>query len=250
MFLKNVFATLVGLIVFSLTAMVFFILMIGVISAVDEQPVSITDNTILHLKIDKPILERSVDNPWADMIIFGGKNTGVGLKELKQAIKRAAKDDRISGIFLEPKYLYAGLGKLYELRQELADFKESGKFIISYGEYYTESEYYLASVADEIYLPEEGMLEFNGFRAEYNFIKGTLDKLGIEVEVFKVGDYKSAVETFTQTGMSDESREQTASLLDSFYATYLDDIARSRDIGKSELSQVADSMLATSAKMP
>jgi protease-4 len=86
------------------------------------------------------------------MIGFGGRNAGIGLKELKQAIKRAAQDDRIQGIFLEPKYLYSGLSKLYELRQELESFKETGKFIIAYGEYYTESEYYLASVANEISL--------------------------------------------------------------------------------------------------
>ena len=248
MFLKNVFATLVALIIFSFTVVVLFIVGIGVISSVNDKQVDIANNTILHLKIDRPILERSVENPWDDMIVFGGRNAGIGLKELKQAIKRAAQDDRIQGIFLEPKYLYSGLSKLYELRQELESFKETGKFIIAYGEYYTESEYYLASVANEIYLPEEGMLEFNGFRAEYNFLKGTFDKLGIETQVFRVGDYKSSVEPFTRTEMSEESREQTTSLLRSLYTTYINDIARSRDLEKNELRIVADSMLATSAK--
>jgi len=226
----------------------FFIVGLGVLSSVGDKPVDIADNTILHLKIDRPILERSVENPWDNVIAFSGRNSGIGLKELKQAIKRAAQDDRIQGIFLEPKYLYSGLGKLYELRQELEAFQETGKFVIAYGEYYTESEYYLASVADEVYLPEEGMLEFNGFRAEYNFLKGTMDKLGIETQVFRVGSYKSSVEQFTRTEMSKESREQTVSLLKSFYTTYLEDISRSRDLEKSKLRLVADSMLATSAK--
>jgi protease-4 len=248
MFLKNVFATLIALIIFSFTVIVLFMVGIGVISSITDKPVDIADNTILHLKIDRPILERSVENPWDDIIGFGGRNAGIGLKELKQAIKRAAQDDRIQGIFLEPKYLYSGLSKLYELRQELESFKETGKFIIAYGEYYTESEYYLASVANEVYLPEEGMLEFNGFRAEYNFLKGTFDKLGIETQVFRVGDYKSSVEPFTRTEMSEESREQTTSLLRSLYTTYINDIARSRDLEKNELRIVADSMLATSAK--
>jgi len=248
MFLKNVLAALVALIIFSLAILVFLIAGIGVVSSVSDRPVNIAANSILHLKIDKPILERSVENPFGDVFMIGGRNAGIGLKELIQAIKRAAQDDRIQGIFLEPKYLYCGLAKLYELRQELEAFKETGKFVIAYGEYYTESEYYLASVADEVYLPEEGMLEFNGFRAEYNFLKGTMDKLGIETQVFRVGAYKSSVEPFTRTEMSEESREQTVSLLRSFYSTYLDDIVRSRDIGKSELRIVADSMLATSAK--
>jgi protease-4 len=167
---------------------------------------------------------------------------------LKDGIKRAAQDDRIEGILLEPNYLYSGLGKLFELRKELEAFKKSGKFILAYSEYYTESEYYLASVADEVYLPEEGMLEFNGFRAEYNFLKGTFDKLGIEVQVFKAGDYKSSVEPFTRTEMSEESREQTVSLLESFYSTYLNDISRTRGVDTDQLKAVADSMLATEAK--
>ncbi len=248
MFLKNVLAALVALIIFSLAILGFLIAGIGVFSSVSDRPVDIADNSILHLKIDRPILERSVENSFGDVFMIGGRNAGIGLKELVQAIKRAAQDDRIQGIFLEPKYLYSGLAKLYELRQELETFKETGKFVIAYGEYYTESEYYLASVADEVYLPEEGMLEFNGFRAEYNFLKGTMDKLGIETQVFRVGAYKSSVEPFTRTEMSEESREQTVSLLRSFYSTYLDDIVRSRDLGKSELRIVADSMLATSAK--
>lgn len=248
MFLRNVLATLVALIIFSGAIFVFFLIGIGIISSTGEQPVDISDNSILHLKIDRPILERSVENPFGDVVMFSGRATGVGLKELKEAVRRAAEDDRIQGILLEPKFLYAGLAKLYELRQELEKFKETGKFILAYGEYYTESEYYLASVADEVYLPEEGMVEFNGFRAEYNFIKGTFDKLGIEAEVFKAGDYKSAVEPFTRTEMSDESRAQTKLLLNSFYTTYLEDIARTREPDESELASIADSMLATTAK--
>ena len=248
MFLRNVLATLVALIIFTGAIFVIFLIGIGIISSTGEQPVDISDNSVLHLKIDRPILERSVENPFGDVVMFSGRATGVGLKELKEAVRRAAEDDRIQGILLEPKFLYAGLAKLYELRQELEKFKESGKFILAYGEYYTESEYYLASVADEVYLPEEGMLEFNGFRAEYNFIKGTFDKLGIEAEVFKAGDYKSAVEPFTRTEMSDESRAQTKLLLNSFYTTYLEDIARTRVPDENELANIADSMLATTAK--
>ena len=241
-------ATLVALVIFSVAVFFFFIIAIGIISATGEKTVDISDNTILHLKLDKPILERSVENPFGGVVMLGAGAAGYGLNELKQAVRRAAQDDRIDGILLEPDYIYAGLAKLYELRNELEKFKESGKFVIAYSEYMTEAEYYLASVADEVYLPEEGILEFNGFRAEYNFIKGTLDKIGVEAEVFRAGDYKSAVEPFTRSEMSEESKEQTASMLDSFYATYLDDVSRTREIPQAELQMVADSMLATGAK--
>ena len=248
MFLRNVLATLVALIIFSAAVFFFFIIAIGIVTATGEKTVDISDRTILHLKLDRPILERSVETPFGEIGMLGTGAAGYGLNELKQAVRRAAQDDRIEGILLEPDYIYAGLAKLYELRKELEKFKESGKFVIAYSEYLTEAEYYLASVADEVYLPEEGILEFNGFRAEYNFIKGTLDKIGVETEIFRAGDYKSAVEPFTRTEMSEESREQTAAMLDSFYATYLEDVSRTRKVDQNDLKMVADSMLATDAK--
>ncbi len=247
MFFRNVLATLVALVIFFMAAFFLFIIAAGIITATGDKPVDISDNTILHLKLDRPILERSVENPFGGLVMVGA-SAGYGLNELKQSIRRAAQDDRIEGILLEPEFVYAGLAKLYELRKELESFKESGKFIIAYSEYLTESEYYLASVADEVYLPEEGILEFNGFRAEYNFIKGTLDKIGVESEVFRAGEYKSAVEPFTRTEMSDASREQTEAMLDSFYKTYLNDISRTRQVTQDDLRTVADSMLATHAK--
>lgn len=247
MFLRNVLATLVALTIFSFAVLIFFVIGIGIITATGEKVVDIADNSVLHLKLDLPILERSVESPFGEVIMLGAGNAGIGLNELKQAIRRAAQDDRIKGILLEPDYIYSGLAKLYELRKELEEFKDSGKFVVAYSEYLTEAEYYLASVADEIYLPEEGILEFNGFSAEYTFLKGTLDKLGVEAEVFRAGTYKSAVEPFTRKEMSEESREQTVSMLDSFYQTYLDDVSRGRDVSWGELKIVADSMLATNA---
>ena len=248
MFLRNVMATLVALVIFCIGIFFLLIIAAGIITATGEKTVDISDNTILHLKLDRPILERSVENPFGGAVMIGAGGAGYGLNELKQSIRRAAEDDRIDGILLEPDYIYAGLAKLYELRKELEAFKKSGKFVIAYSEYLTEAEYYLASVADEVYLPEEGIVEFNGFRAEYNFIKGTLDKIGVEAEIFKAGDYKSAVEPFTRTEMSKESEEQTAAMLESFYGTYLDDVSRSREVPIVDLKMVADSMLATNAK--
>lgn len=248
MFLKNVLATLVGLLIFTGLSLLVLIITITWFSASEEKGVTIADNSILHLKIDRPILERSFESPLTQFELVGPGASGIGLKELTQAVNRAANDKKIKGIYLEPKYFYSGLSKLKELRMALETFKESGKFIVAFGEYYTEAEYYLASVADEVYLPDEGMMEFNGLRAEYNFLKGTLDKLGIEPQIFRVGAYKSAVEPFTRTDMSPETREQMGSLLGSVFSTYISDISRTRSLEESLLKQVADSMLATSAK--
>jgi len=247
MFLRNVLAALVALFIFAAFSVAVFIGLATVISSSSSEAVDIKENSVLRLKLDRPILERSVDNPLMDLQ-FGGGTSGVGVKEITSAIIRAAGDDRISGIYLEPDFLYAGLSKLKEIRDALTVFQDSSKFIVCYSEYLTESEYYLASVADELYVPEEGIIEFNGFRAEYNFLKGGMDKLGVKTQVFRVGAYKSAVEPFTRTEMSDEAREQTESLLTSIYGTYLNDIAASRSVSEDHLRMVADSMLATNAR--
>jgi len=195
MFLRNVLAALVALFIFAAFSVAVFIGLATVISSSSSEAVDIKENSVLRLKLDRPILERSVDNPLMDLQ-FGGGTSGVGVKEITSAIIRAAGDDRISGIYLEPDFLYAGLSKLKEIRDALTVFQDSSKFIVCYSEYLTESEYYLASVADELYVPEEGIIEFNGFRAEYNFLKGGMDKLGVKTQVFRVGAYKSAVEPF------------------------------------------------------
>ncbi len=247
MFIRQVLATLIGLVIFSIFSVIVLYSTIAVITMTKDAGVDIEDGSILYLKIDRPITERTMESPLVELDLIGGGAAGVGLDELSRSVARAANDDRIEGIYLEPKFLYSGLSKLKELRDVLEKFKETGKFIVAFGEYYTESEYYLASVADEVYLPEEGLMEFNGFRAEYNFLKGTLDKIGVETQVFRVGAYKSAVEPFTRTEMSAEAREQLESILSSIYATYIEDIARTREVNQPKLKLVADSMLATSA---
>ena len=238
MFWKSLLATLCGLFIFSVLVFIFLAALFG-----SQPEIKIAKNSVLHLKLDLPIIERSNDMPALPIgLLPGDGKVGIGLKELKDAIKQAKEDDKIQGIVIEPNFMYSGWATLKDLREVLADFKSSEKFILSYSEYYTESEYYLASVADRIYLPPEGIIEFNGFSAEQIFIKGTLEKLKVEPQVFKVGEFKSAVEPFVRESMSEASREQTRSFLGSLYETYLGDVSASRSISLAELSNIADSM--------
>ncbi|MEO0333488.1 MAG: signal peptide peptidase SppA, partial [Bacteroidota bacterium] len=167
----------------------------------------------------------------------------IGLLQIRSAIQAAKEDENIQGIYLDASLSLGGFASLEEIRNDLVNFKESGKFIISYSDFLSEKAYYIASVADELYIhPDWGGVEFNGFMVETVFIKETLDKLGLKPEIFRVGDFKSAIEPLTRTSMSDSSRAQTVSFLNSLYDTYLDRITTSTDISENQLRSLADSM--------
>jgi len=219
---------------------------VGIISiSSTEKAVSIQDNTVLHLKLSGQIVEREIDDPFVSIGIPGGGPREMGLKEIKEAIQHAKSDDNIKGIYLEPKFFMAGISTVEELRKELKDFKSSGKFIFSYAQYYTERAYYLASVSDEMYItPGYGMLEFNGLSAEYTFFKGMFEKVGIQPQIFRVGEYKSAVEPLIRTDLSDENKEQIMSFVNSIYDHMLQEIADSRDMTIEEVRAISYSMLA------
>ncbi|HEY8402321.1 MAG TPA: S49 family peptidase, partial [Cytophagaceae bacterium] len=212
-FFKYVFATVIGLFVFCIVALLGFILILS--AALSGREAVIAENSVLKLNLDQQIIEREKDDLFAYLTSpFGQDEAGTnGLLQLTQAIKKAKEDDRIRGILLEVYNPQAGIATLEELRNSLEDFKSSGKFIVAYGENYTEGSYYLASVADKIYLPPSGMLEFNGLDYEMLFIKGTLEKLGLQPEIFKVGSFKSAVEPLTNTEMSEANRLQVQTFL-------------------------------------
>ena len=149
-FLRNLLAVLVGLFIYSFVMLFIFIGILSISSA--EKTVSIPENSILRLRLSGQIVEREVEDPFASLGLPGAGARDMGLKELKEAIRHAKSDSEINGIFLEPRFFMAGMATIEELRKELEDFKSSGKFIISYAEYYTELSYYLASVSDEIYI--------------------------------------------------------------------------------------------------
>ncbi|MDY0906547.1 signal peptide peptidase SppA [Pedobacter sp. CFBP9032] len=242
-FFKYLFASMLG---FFLSLVVIFIIVfvivVGAISSLDDnKTISVDNNSVLFLNLDQPITERTPKNPFGNLPIVGSdEKNGIGLNDLLRSIKRAKTDDNIKCIYLNVSSPNAGYATMREVRNALIDFKKSHKKIISYSEVYTQSAYYLASVADKIYLNPEGALEFKGFSSELTFFKGTLEKVGVEMQVIRVGNYKSAVEPFVLDKMSDYNRKQVTAYVGGLYNTFLSDIAKSRDIKKDTLYNIAD----------
>jgi protease IV len=242
-FLSNVLAVIVGLLVF--WVMAFFIVagLIAISSADDK--VEIEDNTVFHLRLNNVnIAERTTEDALglSSIPVFGGI-ASVGLTEVIKAIEAAKEDENIKGIYLESGIIIAGQAHLTEIRAALTDFKESGKFILSYAEFYTETGYYLSSVADEMYLNPLGDLEFNGFASETVFLKGMLEKLEVDPIIFRVGEFKSAIEPFILDKMSDENRMQTAEFIGDMNTLLIRAVAESRSIPEEKVREINDQML-------
>ena len=252
-FLKTFFASCLG----SLLALfLFFIigifLVAGIIGAAmsggDESLTTISDNSVLRLELNVPITELEVEDPFEGLPLPGIESGSIGLIQLKQAIDHAASDPKIKGIYLDVSFFMGGYATAREIRESLEEFKATGKWVIAYSEMMSESSYYIASAADKVFLNPEGDLEFNGLSVEIGFFKQLFDKLEIKPEVFRVGDFKSAVEPFLLDKMSDENRLQLNALLGSMYGTLLSDIAASRQREAADLRAIADKALVTSAR--
>lgn len=243
-FFRIVFASMLG---FILSAIILGILLIviiaGIISSKDNESVNVEPNSVIHVSFNTPIVERATKSPLDELDLSGlngSKNTG--LNDILAALKRAESDDNIKGIYLDVSGVQAGMATIEEIRNALLDFKKSKKFILAYSEVYTQGGYYLASVADKVYLNPEGILQFTGFSSQITFFKGTLEKLEIEPQVIKVGTYKSAVEPFIRDNMSDANREQVTSFLGSMYDHFLSQISASRHIAKDSLFAIANDL--------
>jgi protease-4 len=246
-FLKTAMATVVGLIIFTAIITVpFFIFLIAAISSSASEVVKLEDKSILHLKLNSQILEREVENPFGEIPMFAGvPQGGIGLMELKGAIRQASEDENIAGIFLETSSVMAGISTIDEVREALEEFKESGKFIYSYSKGYSEGAYYLASVADQIFMnPDFAMLELNGLSMESIYMKGLFEKLEVEPIIFKVGDYKEATEPFDRKSMSPAARKRNTELLSKMYDHLLKKIADGRGMTLEEVKHISDSALA------
>jgi protease-4 len=242
-FLKYVLATIIGLFVFSVL-MLFILIGIGS-AASSEEPVAIEANSVLKLNFDEPIVERAKADPFADLEIpFGPTPSGIGLVQVKRAIANAKLDPNIKGIYIEMSmFLDAGYASLEEIRNALLDFRKSKKFVYAYGEVFSEKAYYLASAADRVYLNPDGALELNGLSSQVPFFKGTFEKLDIKPEIFRVGEFKSAVEPFFLDEMSKASELQTLSYLNSINDYSFGAIAKARGLQVTELRRLADSLL-------
>ena len=250
-FLGNVLAVIVGLFVFSIVSMLIFFGILGLVASSSEKEVTLEKNSILHLDLNgRTLVERTSDE---DLVFgsfldpFGGENTA-GLVNLKKAIGEAKTNENVKGIYLNAGLFGAGQAGLLELREALIDFKTSGKFIVAYDEAYSEGGYFLASVADEIYLNPLGGIDFNGFSSEGIFLKGFFEKVGIKPEVFRVGEFKSAVEPFILDKMSPENRLQTQYFLDDINNHAIELIAKSRGIAQDSLVIINHQMLVRKPK--
>ena len=201
------------------------------------------DNSVLYMKLTGTIQERVVDDELSSLL--GDQNSVVfGLNDIVGAIRKAKNNDKIKGIYLEPGMFSASPATLAEIRQELEKFKESGKFIIAYSDSYTQGGYYLASIADKVVVNPQGMLELHGLASVPMFYKDALDKLGIKVQVFKVGTFKSAVEPFIQNEMSEANRQQITAYLNDIWSFMRNDIATSRNIAPAKVDSLVNKMVA------
>ncbi|QNR85768.1 signal peptide peptidase SppA [Pedobacter riviphilus] len=242
-FFKYLFASMLGFFLSIVIVFVIcFVIVVGLISSVDsDKTVVVSNNSVLFLNLDQAITERTPKNPFGNLPIVGGEEKdGIGLNDFLKAVQKAKTDDNIKCIYLSVSSPNAGFATLREVRNALIDFKKSHKKIIAYSEVYTQGAYYLASVADKVYLNPEGALEFKGFSSELTFFKGTLEKVGVEMQVIRVGNYKSAVEPFILDKMSDYNRKQVTAYVGGLYNTFLSDIAQSRNIQKDSLYNIAD----------
>ncbi|REA56992.1 signal peptide peptidase SppA [Dyadobacter luteus] len=240
-FLKYVLATIVGLFLFFIVS-IFVLAGVGAMFSSDDKVV-VSEKSVLKLDLNKPIQEVGVENPFDGLGgPFSGNESTIGLKDITDALKNAQKDDKIKGIYLKVENPQAGWATLEEIRSQLLEFKKSKKFVVTYGEMFSEKGYYIASAADKIYLNPAGGMEWNGLSAEYSFFKGTFDKLGVKPEIFRVGEFKSAIEMFARKDMSEASKKQSLELITAINDHYLQKVSASRGIPVATLKGLADSL--------
>ena len=215
-----------------------------------EEVVVVKDNSVLKIEFKDPVLDRTSDNPFSDIDLLNSSTEGsVEFKDILDNIEKAKNDDKIKGIYLNFSSVNAGFSQIEEIRNKLLDFKESGKFIYSYADSYSQSAYYLASVSDKISLNPEGIIELKGLSAEIMFYKGLMDKLGIEAQIIRHGKFKGAVEPFMYNQMSNENREQIEKLLNSISDYMIDGIATEREgITSEEIHKMINNMYLSSAR--
>ena len=240
-FFKFTFASVLGVV---LAGIIFTIIgivsLVGMVASSDTET-KVQENSILCLNLEGLLSERVEENPIMDLM--GEKFASYGLDDILSSIQKAKDNENIKGIYLQPSVFIAEYPSLEEIRKALSDFKESGKFIVAYADQYTQEMYYLASVADKIIVNPQGSIALHGLASQAMFYTDLMKKLGIEMQIFKVGTYKAAVEPFIATEMSDANREQISVYLNSVWERTLEDISKSRNISMEKLNQYADNMM-------
>jgi len=244
-FFKMLLASTLGVIIGFIIITIFgFVIFAGVAASIGSSPpFNLQKNTVLKLNLinNLSISERDNSNPFD--LVFNRSGESLGLNEILAAIQKAEKNDNIRGIYINAGYTSTGFTTLRPIRQALLDFKKSGKFVVAYGDLFTQPTYYLSSVADTVFMNPSGILELSGLAASIQYNKGVFDKWGIECQVFKVGTYKSYTEPYIQNKMSDANREQITSYLNDIWGTVLNQISQSRGISVAQLNQYADEFI-------
>lgn len=238
-FFKYTMACLLALILFSVVSTIITIVSFAGMMAMDGMTAPIKENSILRINLNGALPEQTQENPLA-MFMGGNKESVPGLQTLTEAIRKAGENEHIKGIYIEDAVLYAAPATLQELRQALTDFKKSGKFIIAYSDNYSQSGYYICSVADKVMVNPEGLIDWHGLASETLFFKDALEKVGVRMQVFKVGTFKSAVEPFTNSEMSEANREQITSFLGNIWKNMLLEVSEDRKINVDKLNELAD----------
>ena len=240
-FFKMTLATICGIAIFLVVAGLFFVISLVGMIASDSASTKVKDNSVFVIKLDGTISERAEEDSPFNALMGMGDMSAMGLDNLIASIRKAKDNDDIKGIYLEGGALsFDAPATAQQLRDALKDFKKSGKWIVAYADQYYQASYYVASVADNIYLNAEGMIDFKGLGGKGEYMKGLYDKLGIKYMVAKVGKYKSYVESNTQTGMSEYDREQRTAYLQGIWQYWLHEIAESRKVKAEQLDQLAN----------
>mgnify|MGYP002770255220 FL=1 len=240
-FFKNVAATIVGLFAFGLIMTILgFICIIGMVASSNSKP-ALKDNAVMVLKLQGQIEDRSEDN-WLGELT-GEQFNNLGMNKILSSIRKAKDEDKVKGIYLETGILETDYATLQEIRNALADFKKSGKWIIAYGDALSQGGYYLASVANKVYVNPEGNVDWHGIASQPQYIKDVAAKFGVHFTVVKVGKYKSYTETYTEDKMSDANREQVSRYISGLWQQMLADVSKSRNISKDSLNHYADGLM-------
>jgi protease-4 len=241
-FLSSLLATIVGILIMTILVILVFA---GIIAASTSKEIpEVKENSLLVAQFNGPIADRSDENPFTRFLSAGPYGEDImGLDQILKDLDKAEQDENIRGIILKLSGVSAGISTLGEIREALLEFKESGKFIYAYADSYSQKSYYLASVADSIFMTPEGMFIFKGLYAEVSFYKNALEKIGVDMQVVKHGSYKSAAEPFTRENLSDENREQIDAYVGAVWGKLLGDISESRNIPVEKLNLCADGLI-------
>ena len=241
-FLKYVLATVTGIVLILIVVGILGAISLVGLAAKNAGSTQVEENSVYTLKLSGVMAERAASNPIAELI--GEVSDNLGLDEVLSAIRKAKEDENIKGIYIEAGAFGADTpASAHAIREALLDFKKSGKWIVAYGDSYTQTTYYICSAADKVYMNPEGMLDWHGLGGESYYIKDLLAKFGVKFQAVKVGKYKSAVEMMTADQMSDYDREQTEAYLNGIWKVMLNDVSKSRKVSVDSLNAYADQML-------